>query len=231
MNEDENVPIASNVTQEYVEKYDDRPEDEDEAYIDGVTGNVVRRGYGQRAQDRIDITRMYAEGKSIGEIAHWLNTNRDYILSVSQIRHDIVTVRRNLEAIAAEPIAKRRAVELGKIDRLEEEAWNAWFASTKEQITRDTRAEFRGDDTNNPEKIRRLVRTEQSVGDVKYMQMIAWCIDRRVKLLGIDAPTRIDANISMRQMAIEIAEAEGMDVSELMREAQRTYEQTRGLLP
>ena len=56
--------------------------------------------------------------------------------------------------------------ELMSLDRAEREAWDAWERSKKARV--------RG-----------------SAGDPRYLATVIACIDRRCKLLGLDAPTKI----------------------------------------
>ena len=37
--------------------------------------------------------------------------------------------------------------------------------------------------------------TENSVGDPRWLERIAWCISQRCKILGLDAPTKIDLTV------------------------------------
>lgn len=92
------------------------------------------------------------------------------------------TVSRDLKALHKEWLAgsrigfsKAKARELAKIDRLEREYWEAWKRS----------------------------RIEGQAGDPRFLAGIQWCIERRCKIMGIDAPTKMDLRINELDAAIE----------------------------
>jgi hypothetical protein len=72
---------------------------------------------------------------------------------------------------------------------------------------------------------RKIVKT---CGDPRFLNGVQWCIDRRAKLLGLDAPSKsLNANFninSMKQMAREMALERGMDpdlvVEDVLRDAE-----------
>lgn len=69
----------------------------------------------------------------------------------------------------------------------------------------------------------------KTCGDTKFLAVVQWCIDRRAKLLGLDAPTTsitATANMAqMKQMAREIATERGLDpdlvVEDVVADAER----------
>lgn len=79
---------------------------------------------------------------------------------------------------------------------------------------------------------RKIIKT---CGDTKFLTVVQWCIDRRCKLLGLDAPsTSITATVNtdhMRQMAREIALEKGLDadlvVEDVMMDAERILKAMR----
>jgi hypothetical protein len=72
---------------------------------------------------------------------------------------------------------------------------------------------------------RKIVKT---CGDPRFLAGVQWCIDRRAKMLGLDAPSRsLNANFnisSMQQMAREMALERGLDpdlvVADVVRDAE-----------
>ena len=46
------------------------------------------------------------------------------------------------------------------------------------------------------EKVRLAKRTEQCNGNPAYLSSIQWCIDRRCKFLGLDAPIKLKLKLN-----------------------------------
>lgn len=71
------------------------------------------------------------------------------------------------------------------------------------------------DDQPKPPKVTFTRKIVETCGDPRFLAGIQWCIDRRAKLLGLDAPTKsINAQMTvddMKQMARELAMSHGMD--------------------
>jgi hypothetical protein len=96
--------------------------------------------------------------------------------------------------------ADRLAIELAKIDATERRAWEALKKSDKpfEVEGGDRREEPPGPATGSGNgtpavvKTRTSYRRESRVADPRYMEVILKCIERRCKILGLDAPTRAE---------------------------------------
>lgn len=93
-------------------------------------------------------------------------------LGVSQrtISKDLREIQRRWQAACVEAISQGKARELARIDELERTYWAAWFDS-KRAATRD--------------------------GNPAYLQGVLACIEKRCKLLGLDAPVRTDTRIDI----------------------------------
>ena len=129
---------------------------------------------------RKKIGELYLQGKLQIEIASMLGINQG-------------SVSRHLKAILAawrqatlQDFAFRRAEELAKLDHLEAEAWKSWRAS---KGNREETGERKEDASGK--KLLTQIRSEQRTGDISYLRMVVWCIERRCKLLGLDAPSKI----------------------------------------
>jgi hypothetical protein len=76
--------------------------------------------------------------------------------------------------------------ELARIDQLEREAWGEWERSkTVREKSKTTKAQRQKGDESTAQLER-----EGRLGDPRYLERVAWCIERRIKLLGLDAPER-----------------------------------------
>jgi hypothetical protein len=70
-------------------------------------------------------------------------------------------------------------------------------------------------DDGSKVKVKVTRRTEEMLGDPRYLQIVSWCIDRKIKMLGLDAPTKVQGDITLWQAALIVAEEEGVDPGEL----------------
>lgn len=96
-------------------------------------------------------------------------------LSEATVSRDLKVLHKEWLAGSQVGFSKARARELAKIDRLEREYWEAWKRS----------------------------RTGGQAGDPRFLTGIQWCIERRCKIMGIDAPTKMDLRINELDAAIE----------------------------
>lgn len=146
-----------------------------------------RRSPAEISRDRRRISDLYLQGLLQSEIAEQLEVGQ-------------ATVSRDLKALRDEWLEDSKANfdeaksrELAKIDRLEREYWQAWGHSCKDAET--LRQE--GDPKQPPTKV---VKTSKGqAGDPRFLQGVQWCIERRCKILGVDAPQKL--NIDVRQLS------------------------------
>jgi len=142
-------------------------------------GTGKRRSASQRAKDRRRTADLYLQG--------WLQT-----AIAEEIKTSQATVSRDLKALqkdwlksALRDFDKAKSQELAKVDRLEREYWDAWQRSCEdaETLVKD----------GTPEKVEKLKRTSKGqAGDPRFLQGVQWCIEKRCKILGIDAPVKTD---------------------------------------
>ena len=132
----------------------------------------------QILKDREEIARLYLQRLSQREIGERLGLSRQ------QVGYDLEAVRQEWLQSALVNFDARKAEELARIDRLEREYWDAWEASKQERETVSTEqvSGGRGDRT------KAAIRKEQPSGDPRFLAGVERCIERRCKLLGLDAP-------------------------------------------
>jgi hypothetical protein len=135
----------------------------------------------QREQDLAEITRRYLRGETQAAIAQVLG------LSQQQISYDVGTVRKRWQKAAAADMREIKARELAKIDELERTYWEAWTRSLEE--TRSKTVKARGTvGAETPQLAEQVNKSEERMGNPAYLAGVQWCIERRCRLLGIDAP-------------------------------------------
>jgi hypothetical protein len=133
----------------------------------------------QRDLDLVKIQGLYFEGKTQAEIAVELQ------ITQQQVSYDLKTLQTRWTQQANAKIDEAKAKELAKLDNLEREYWAAWLDSKKE--FRGTTAErTRGKNFGTKVQIKK----ERRDGDPRYLDGVMSCIERRCKILGLDAPTK-----------------------------------------
>ena len=103
-------------------------------------------------------------------------------ITQQQVSYDLKLIQKRWQAECIEAISLGKARELARIDELERTYWGAWFNSTKAR-------------KDNP----------------AFLQGVMMCIDKRCKLLGLDAPikTEDDGSKLVRIIIGEQGEANG----------------------
>jgi hypothetical protein len=139
----------------------------------------------QIQRDRQRIADWYCQGLTQADIAERLNKGRDFTLSQQTISNDLCAIQKEWLASALRDFDEARAQELGKIDRLEREYWRGWERSCEDAETVRKEGSAGG--------VEKVVKTEKGqAGDPRFLAGVERCIERRCKLLGLDAPIKQD---------------------------------------
>lgn len=163
----------------------------------GKTG--PKRTSFETERDRRDLADMYLQGWTQAEIADHLNKDpeRDYTLTQQMISYDLLRLQKAWRDSALVDIDEVKANELAKVDRLEREYWRGWERSCEdaETVTQKTRGvvkKYRNDDgvfvSERPAEVDKT--SKGQAGDPRFLNGVEWCIERRCKIFGVDAPTR-----------------------------------------
>ena len=147
----------------------------------------------QREKDLTEISRLYLAGKVQAEIADMLK------VSQQQVSYDLAILRGRWQRAANTNIGELKARELAKVDRLELEYWDAWQRSLEADKTIKTKGKVQQVDDNThfirEQPAEQTAHTDS--GDPRYLQGVQWCIERRCKILGIDAPEKVEQRSSL----------------------------------
>lgn len=136
---------------------------------------------------RADVARLYLQGRRQVDIASAVGVNQ------STVSRDLDHLRREWQADAKRSIDQRAAEELARIDRIEATAWEAWERSCRdaEALHAET---VRGRADKHGKPLPELQRTSKTVkgqaGDPRFLERVGWCVERRCKILGLDAPEK-----------------------------------------
>lgn len=142
----------------------------------------------EMASRQSEISRYYLQGKTQLEIADLLSC------SVGTVNRDLQILNKRWLESAQADINARKARELAKLDRLEGQAWESFFLSNrvieKGQGKRKTPSAKSGG--RDKESFNQFVKEVETAGDPRFLNIVADCIERRCRIIGIDAPGKIE---------------------------------------
>ena len=155
---------------------------------------------------------MYLRGKTQMQMLDAIIKERDYTLTKQQISYDIKTIHKRWLQSSLVDYDQVKAKELARIDRLEQEYWDAWVRSRDDkEISVASRTE--GKDTTTKTEVRK----EGQTGNPRFLDGVLKCIEQRLKIFGLYAPTQYD--VSWRQEA----EEKGIRASDIFEEIVSGY--------
>lgn len=136
----------------------------------------------QRKLQQLDnaetIGKLYCEGLSQREISEKLGIHRDTVLKALNL------IRKVWRDRLGNMIEAHKAEQLAKIDRIESEAWDAWWESKKAIIEIKKENETSEDGFK---KKKSLLKKFQ-VGEVRYLELASKQVELRSKILGLYSP-------------------------------------------
>jgi hypothetical protein len=156
---------------------------------------------------RKEVAKRYVQGQSQWEIANDLN------LSETTVTGDIRTIREQWLASALQDFNSAKAMELAKIDNLEATAWEAWHRSCADQRKITTKQALKGtkaEPLSNPDPrssrkkppltlemmvVGQDTEIKNTGGNPAFLATIQWCIEVRVKILGLVQDIKINNTI------------------------------------
>lgn len=138
-----------------------------------------------RAKRRRSVLALYLQGMAQHEVAARLG------ISPMSVSRDVRHIRKKWEAEAKADIATHVRRELAKLDAIEQEAWRGWERSVKIDTEHQERTREAASGTY---KERKTI-VKPSAGDPRYLDVVHKCVDRRCRILGVDAPVQAQLGI------------------------------------
>lgn len=162
-----------------------------------------KRGANTRNPEQRDLCRrvavaLYCKGHPQRAIAETLARDYGIAISVAQVCLDIKAVRAEWREEYREEINELKLRELGKIDNLERTYWEGFERSQRDRERRQTKRKREPGEKGDGGKPAALVAEETAVivegkdGDHRWLAGVQWCIERRIALLGIEAPRKVE---------------------------------------
>lgn len=150
----------------------------------------LRHGYRrtpeQRENDLVFCTDLFLRGYSYRQIADLLNQSNakmglDYaIVPPMRVYKDLKQLLINWKREHEENIDLYITKELSKLDKIEAELWDAWERSKKRIVSKIRQSGLKTE------------RSETFAGNPRYLDLVLSVQQRRAKLLGLDAPVKVD---------------------------------------
>lgn len=142
---------------------------------------------------RVEVARLYCDGVPQKTIAEMFG------ISIQMVSKDLKDIRKSWRDAKLESYNQMIENELEKIDALEQEAMHGWGRSRLDSESLEHKMAGVDDDG---EVVWEMIKktTKGRAGDSRFLDVIGRCIERRCKLLGLDAPERftMDGEIEMR---------------------------------
>lgn len=122
-------------------------------------------------------------------------------VTVRQIERDINHLRKVWAEAASEDVKFYLSKELYRIDRIEAECWRGWEASWRVETETGKQTEEDADGNKVVKKVRK--RKYGAAGNPAFMSQILGCVDRRMRLLGLEDRTQGGAD-DIQVQAVEV---------------------------
>lgn len=165
----------------------------------------------EREHDLLTISRRYLAGDIQADIAI------DLGLSQQQISYDLKELQRRWLNSSVSNLDEAKARELAKVDNLELEYWQAWKRSQEDAETVKQKGEVVPGEGGKPSI--KTTDTEKTTkgqaGDPRFLQGVQWCIERRCKILGVDAPEKHDLTTGGEKITLTVVYKDKNASSEL----------------
>lgn len=153
-----------------------------------------RRTKAQQARDAQQAASLYLQGYTQIEIAARLGR------SVATVYRDLLPYIAQWREQASTDIAEIKAQELAATYQLQREYWEAWERSKTPRKTSTVRRAADGSGSG----AEAIVRSEERIGDSRFLQGILACMERRARLLGLDAAVKADLTSGGEPLALRI---------------------------
>jgi hypothetical protein len=105
-------------------------------------------------------------------------------VTVRQIERDIQHLRKVWAEAASEDVKFYLSKELYRIDRIEAECWRGWEASWRAETETGKQTEEDAEGNQVVKKVRK--KKYGNAGNPAFMSQILGCVDRRMRLLGLE---------------------------------------------
>ncbi len=157
----------------------------------------------QREYDLKEIAELYLKGWYQYQILDYITENRPYNVTRQTLHRDLKTIQSRWLDSSLIDFNEAKALALAKIDHLETVAWQDYANSKDPAIKRKVSKKVDGQTTEATQEM------GQGFGDTKFLDIVKWTIDRRIKLLGLDP--KGDGSSDEKPFIIKVLRGVSMD--------------------
>lgn len=152
---------------------------------------------------RSQIANLFLQGVTKHhEIAQRLNMDR------STVTRDLKHIVDDWKLSIRQTVDEAKAKEIAKVDHLEQVAWEAWHRSCQAAETLyagTTKGRTDKDGAALPDLVKTHKISKGQAGDPRFLERVGWCVERRCKLLGLDAPEKNELTITVEERRNRLA--------------------------
>jgi len=142
-------------------------------------------------RDRELVAKLYMQGRNQFEIAETIGKQYDFTITQQQISSDLKVIRDRWLESSVRDFDTAKSEQLAKIDHMESEAWQSWEKSKEPAKSINSK---KGGNLSNEV----ITKVEYRTGNPAYLNIVDRCIERRCRLLGLDAELRYaDVNLAI----------------------------------
>jgi hypothetical protein len=178
-----------------------------------------KRDHFRVTERRNRVAKMYLRGIAQYQIA------KECGVHPGQISRDIAHLLREWKESSFADIDTKRAVELAKIERLEQTYWEAWERSCGQREISITKRKGAGDSA----ELEASLRKEDRDGNPRFLEGMRWCIGKRCEILGLVGLPEVsttELNSQIESLLEKVrAEAKAKGRAEAIEEARRAANQ------
>ena len=142
----------------------------------------------QLKNDRVRIAELYIKGVYQSVIAAELG------LDQSQISRDLKAIQKQWVENTTLDLDHFKGKEIAKIDQVERTAWEGYTRSLEKFKSTITTGKGITEDKETGKVTAgnkdQVVKVEERNGDPRFLDVVMKCIERRCKLMGLDAPDK-----------------------------------------
>ena len=138
-----------------------------------------------RRRDREVVAELYCKGWKQYEIADKLGVTQQ------QVCYDLKIIRNDWLQSTLRNFDEAKSEELARLDTLEKEYWKGYVRSQENRKSKRTKR-MSPDGEEKEGYTEEEAKEYDSAGDSKWLEGVQKCIEKRCKILGLDAPEKVE---------------------------------------
>lgn len=164
----------------------------------------------EHSRDLDKLASLYLRGFNMSEIARILSQESGgYSISRVQVSKDLAKLKQMWIDNATSSYEQTIARELAKIDELERSYWEEFEKSKRDSEVSTVEQSFEGYDASSKmkgggsvyENVRKSTKKSTREGNLKCLDGVQWCLNKRLELLGISTAQTSRVTISWEEQA------------------------------